>query len=192
MDPKTRESVTLILDRASEGRSRASEELLPIVYDELRRLAQWKMQRESPGHTLQATALVHEAYMRLVGGDEETSWDNRRHFIAAAAEAMRRILIERARRVGRVKRGGAHERASSEALDAVASPVSDFRPGDLFDLDEALTRFEAVDEEAALIAKLRHLAGYSVREVADFLGVSERSVVRKWAYARAWLLRELS
>lgn len=190
-DPDARGTVTLILDRARSGDSGASEELLPIVYQELRRLAQWRMSREAPGHTLQATALVHEAYLRLVGGDGETTWENRRHFIGAAAEAMRRILIERARSKARLKRGGEYGRESASALDAIASPAGETDPADLLSLDQALTRLEAEDPEAALIAKLRHLSGYPVREIADALGVSERSVVRKWSLARAWLLREL-
>ncbi len=190
--PSAAETVTLILERLDRGDSNASAELLPIVYKELRRLAQWRMNREAPGQTLQATALVHEAYLRLIGPDGQATWENRRHFIGAAAEAMRRILIERARAKSRLKRGGDYEKQSASALDSIVTPVSETDPAELLSLDEALTRLEAEDEEAALVAKLRHLSGYSVKEVAEALGVSERSVVRKWSLARAWLLRELS
>ncbi len=191
LDQAAAETVTTIFSRAGES-ERASSELLPIVYKELRRLAQWRMNQEPPGHTLQATALVHEAYLRLVGGGPEVTWDNRRHFIAAAAEAMRRILIERARRHRRLKHGGEYAKQSASALDSIISPVAAADPAELLSLDAALTRLESEDEEVALIVKLRHLSGYSVREVAEALGVSERSVVRKWSLARAWLLRELS
>ena len=182
----------MLLERAGQGDPKASDELLPIVYQELRRLAQWRMSQEPRGHTLQATALVHEAYLRLVGTGGDVAWDSRRHFIAAAAEAMRRILIERARRKSRLKRGGEFEKVSVEGVDSIVTPVSDSDLAELLSLDEALTRLEAADPEAALTAKLRHLSGYSVREISELLGVSERTVVRKWSLARAWLLRELS
>ena len=192
LDPETRETVTLILDRANQDDPKAASELLPLVYKELRRLAQWRMQQEPPDHTLQATALVHEAYLRLVGDDAEVTWENKRHFIGAAAEAMRRILIERARRRSRLKRGAEYQHESADGLDSILSPIYESDPNELLDLDEALTRLESEDEQAALVVKLRHLSGYSVQEVADFLGISERSIVRKWSLARAWLLRELS
>jgi RNA polymerase sigma factor (TIGR02999 family) len=179
--------VTRILSTIDQGDPRAAEELLPLVYDELRRLAAQRLAQEKPGQTLQATALVHEAYLRLVGPDEDQRWDGRGHFFAAAAEAMRRILVEQARRKKALRRGG---RAVGQALredDRVSAPVSD----EVLDLDEALRKFESVDRQAAQVVKLRIFAGMTIEESAQALGVSTRTADRSWAYARAWLSREL-
>ncbi len=180
-------AVSRVLDALSRGEPRAAEELLPLVYAELRRLAAAKLARESPGQTLQATALVHEAYLRLVGPDPAAHWDGQGHFFAAAAEAMRRILVESARARKRLKRGGDVARLDLD-LDQVADV--DFE-GNLLDVDEALTRLGAVDSRAAEVVKLRVFAGRTVKEVAGLLGVSSRTVDNLWAYARAWLLAEL-
>jgi len=177
--------VTTILQAIREGDTDASDALLPLVYDELRRLARAKMAREPAGHTLQPTALVHEALLRLVQ-DEKVRWNGRGHFFGAAAEAMRRILIERARRKGRIKHGGNHRR---EALGDVSSPEDD--PLDVLALDEAIDRLAAIDERKARIVKLRFFAGLSVEETAGALDLSASTVKSDWSYARAWLYREL-
>ena len=179
--------VTRLLDAAAAGDSRAAADLLPLVYDELRKLAAARMAAEAPGHTLQPTALVHEAYLRLVGPADGSRWDGRGHFFAAAAEAMRRILVEQARRKKALRRGG---RAVGQVLredDRVSAPVSD----EVLDLDEALRKFESVDRQAAQVVKLRIFAGMTIEESAQALGVSTRTADRSWAYARAWLSREL-
>lgn len=169
------------------GIAGASAELLPLVYEELRRLARARMAHERPGHTLTPTALVHEAYLRLVG-DSELTWANRAHFFAAAAEAMRRILIERARRAARVKHGGGHLRVTlDEALMGQEAASDDFLA-----LDEALDRLETQDAAMAAVVKLHQFAGLSLEETAAALGTSERTVSRRWTAARAWLKRELS
>jgi RNA polymerase sigma factor (TIGR02999 family) len=179
--------VTRILADIEQGDPRAAEKLLPLVYDELRKLAAQKMAQENPGQTLQATALVHEAYLRLVGGEKAKLWDGRGHFYAAAAEAMRRILVDSARRRQSVKRGGGRQRESlDEAL--LAAPDA---PVDLLALDEALSRLETDDPRAAGLVKLRYFAGLTIREAADALGVSPRTADDIWAYARAWLFRAL-
>lgn len=174
--------VTRLLQGASAGDDRAAAELLPLVYGELRSLAKARMLRERPGQTLQATALVHEAYLRLLG--DEASWSNRGHFFAAAAEAMRRILVEQARRKARLKHGGEFRRTASGPED-----IGFDGPGDveLLDLDEALTRLEALDESMASVVKLRYFAGLTVEETAAALDVSPRAVNRHWTAARAWL-----
>jgi len=165
----------------------AAEDLLPLVYDELRSLARARMARERPGQTLQPTALVHEAYLRLTG-DASPSWDGQGHFFAAAAEAMRRILIERARRVGRHKRGAGHRRVTlGEGLLRVEPPLDH-----ALALDQALERLEARDPRMAAVVKLRHFAGLTVEETALATGASERTVKRLWTAGRAWLHRELS
>jgi RNA polymerase sigma factor (TIGR02999 family) len=179
--------VTYILSAIEQGDPHAAEQLLPLVYDELRRLAAQKLAQEKPGQTLQATALVHEAYLRLVGAERAVDWDSRGHFFAAAAEAMRRILVEQARRKKALRRGG---RAVGQILredDRVAAPVSD----EVLDLDEALSKLEAADRQAAQVVKLRIFAGMTLEESARALGVSTRTADRSWAYARAWLSREL-
>jgi RNA polymerase sigma factor (TIGR02999 family) len=194
--------VTRILSAIEHGDPQAAEQLLPLVYDELRQLAAQKMAQEKPGQTLQATALVHEAYLRLVtppksppskGGDKGgVNWNSRGHFFAAAAEAMRRILIEKARRKGRSKHGGDRQRLELDEALAVAG-VSD--PGyneDLLGLDVALTRLESADPLAAKLVKLRFFAGLNMPEAAQALGISLRTAERNWTYAKSWLHRELS
>jgi RNA polymerase sigma factor (TIGR02999 family) len=179
--------VTQIMTALQQGRRQAAEELLPLVYEELRRLAACYMARERPGLTLQATALVHEAYLRLVGA-EEPRWEGRRHFFAAAAEAMRRILIEVARQKNRPKHGGGLERTDLQGLQLADVPPSE----ELLALDEALKHLAAVDPETAELVKLRFFAGLTEGQAAELLGISRRTAAREWAYARAWLYRELS
>lgn len=180
--------VTQILHAIAGGDPSAASQLLPLVYDELRRLAAHRLAHQTPGQTLQPTALVHEAYLRLVSDPDGHDWDNRGHFFAAAAEAMRRILVEDARRKGRVKHGGGFARRDLDAADQAAVPeVSE----DLLALDEALTKLAAADPQAAQLVQLRYFAGLSIPEAAQALGVSPRSADRLWAYARAWLLREV-
>ena len=180
--------VSRILEEVSQGKREAAGELLPIVYEELRRLAARKMVQEKPGQTLNATALVHEAYLRLLGPEQidQDQWEGRKHFFAAAAEAMRRILIEAARRKGRVKHGGERKKIP---LDDVASVE---RSEELLALDEALTKLAENDPEAAEVVKLRYFVGMSVEEAAEALGISRATANRQWAYARAWLKCELS
>lgn len=179
--PEPNRQVTQILEALAAGESQAAEQLLPLVYGELRRVAAAQLRHERPGQTLQATALVHEAYLRLVGG--ETSWENRRHFFAAAAEAMRRILIDRARRKRRVRHGGGRQRVELEADQlAIDAPSVD-----LLALDEALDRLAAEDPQKAELVKLRFFAGLDEQEAADVLGISRSTAARHWAYARAWL-----
>jgi RNA polymerase sigma factor (TIGR02999 family) len=177
------------LEAIAAGEPREAERLLPLVHDELRRLASARLARESPGQTLQATALVHEAYLRLVGTDPEKPWDGRGHFFAAAAEAMRRILIDRARDRKRIKRGGGRVR---RGLDLESLVRDDAPPDDLIDLDEALSHLSDVDPRAALLVKLRLFAGLSLDEAASSLGVVRRTAERDWAFARAWLFRRLN
>ena len=172
---------------AEPGDPQAAERLLPLVYDELRRLASRRLERESPGQTLQATALVHEAYLRLVGSDPGRRWDGRAHFFAAAAEAMRRILVDRARDRRRLKRGGGLERVD---LDLGSVPLD--APGDdLIDLDEALTELGREDPLCARLVALRFFAGMTQAEAAEALGLARRTADRHWAYARAWLYERL-
>jgi RNA polymerase sigma factor (TIGR02999 family) len=179
--------VTQILSRLEAGESAAANELLPQVYDELRELAAVRLRHEKPGQTLQATALVHEAYLRLVDGDADQPWDNRGHFFAAAAEAMRRILVEHARRRGSLKRGGQFARLDN--CDLVAADGDD--PLDLLALDEALDALEAEAPDKARLVKLRYFAGCSLEDAAQMLGVSRATAQRNWAYARAWLFGRL-
>jgi RNA polymerase sigma factor (TIGR02999 family) len=179
--------VTRILSAIERGDPHAADQLLPLVYDELRRLAACELARETPGQTLQPTALVHEAYLRLVGEAEGPHWDNRGHFFAAAAQAMRRILVEIARGKQAVKRGGDRARADLD-VDQVAIP--EVRE-DLLALDEALDRLAVADPEAARLVQLRYFAGLTLAEAAGVLGVSPRTADRLWAYARAWLLEAL-
>ena len=179
--------VTRILSALEQGEPQAAEQLLPLVYDELRQLAAQKLAQEKPGQTLQATALVHEAYLRLVDQERAPHWNSRGHFFAAAAEAMRRILVERARARGSLKRGGGRERLDLDDL-TFASPE---RPDDLLALDEALAGLAAVEPQAAELVHLRYFAGQTMSAAADMLGLSLRSTHRLWAYAKAWLLQEL-
>lgn len=183
--------VTQMLRDIERGDSRASAALLPVVYEELRKLAQARLARERPGQTLQATALVHEAYLRLVGPEEdgEVNWDSRGHFFAAAAEAMRRILVDRARARGAKKRGGSARRLT---LDTATLIVDNEVPAELADLDEALTRFETEDPQKAMLVKLRFFGGLTLRQAADALGLAPTTADRHWAYARAWLFNALS
>ena len=179
--------VTRILDAIQQGDRKAADALLPLVYDELRRLAAHRMADEAPGQTLQATALVHEAWLRL-GGDDQPSWQNRAHFFAAAAQAMRRILIDNARRKNYLRHGGGAERVNLDGLDLAAS-VGDEQ---LLALNEALDHLAAHDATKAQVVKLRFFAGLTNEQVARVLGVSEPTVKRHWAYARAWLFREMN
>ena len=203
--------VTRILSQIDAGDPKAAEQLLPLVYDELRKLAAAKLAQEKPGQTLQATALVHEAYLRLVGGGGEArdsglgtressnaapapdpqplapAFSSRGHFFAAAAEAMRRILIESARRRHQVKRGGGRERVDLDAVDA----ASRITPDQLLALDETLTLLESQDKGAADVFKLRYFTGCSVEEAAELLGISRATAYRHWTFARAWLIGQL-
>ena len=178
--------VTLLLDAIQQGDSNAAERLLPLVYEELRHLAAHKMAREASGQTLQATALVHEAWLRLAGSSHQ-EWQNRGHFFAAAAEAMRRILIERARAKGRQRRGGGRERVALDDVTLAAADNNDT----VLAIHEALDRLALQDETKAQIVKLRYFAGLSHQEIAGALGVSEPTVRRHWAFARSWLYAEL-
>ena len=179
--------VTRILSAIEQGDPRAAEQLLPLVYDELRKLAARRLAHEKPGQTLQATDLVHEAYLRLVGPDPAPSWDSRGHFFAAAAEAMRRILVENARRKKRMRHGGGRQQVELDvALLAIDSPVDD-----LLAVNEALEQLAGVDQQAAEMVKLRYFAGMSTEQASELLGISERTGYRTWAFARAWLFRRL-
>jgi RNA polymerase sigma factor (TIGR02999 family) len=179
--------VTQILSEIEHGDPAAAERLLPLVYDELRKLAAAKLANEKPGQTLQATALVHEAYLRLVGGERTQQWDNRWHFFAAAAEAMRRITINRARDKKRIKRGGNFQRINLEQAEIALDSDGD----DVIALDEALSELQRQDKVAAQVVKLRFFAGLKQREVAAALGLSLRTVERQWAFAQAWLYDRL-
>ena len=181
--------VTRLLNDAASGDARAAAELLPLVYDELRRLARQKMGQERAGHTLQATALVHEAYLRLVDGNTARSWEGRWHFFAAAAEAMRRILVDQARHRGRIKRGGGATRQRID-LENVALAVNE-PPEELLAVDEGLTALAAGHPEKAQLVKLRYFAGLTIEEAAEAMGTSTATANRQWAYARAWLFRYL-
>jgi RNA polymerase sigma factor (TIGR02999 family) len=179
--------VTHLLDAAAAGDRHAAADLLPLVYDELRKLAAARIAAEGPGQTLQATALVHEAYLRLVGGEEPRDWNGRGHFFAAAAEAMRRILVDNARRKQADKHGGDRVR-----VDLPEGLAAEGRSDDLVALDEALTRLEGHDPDAARLVKLRYFAGLSHQDAAEAIGISRGAADRLWALARAWLLRQLS
>ena len=180
-------NVTRILCAIEHGDTQAAERLLPLVYDELRRLAAQKLAREQPGQTLQATALVHEAYLRLVDSESASAWDSRGHFFAAAAQAMRRILIDRARRKQRPKHGGDRRRLE---LDS-AFPANDASPDALLAIDEALQKLEREFPEQARLVALRHYAGCSLQQVAEVMGISRATAKRHWAFARAFLYGEL-
>ena len=180
--------VTRILSDLAHGDAHAAGQLLPLVYEELRKLAAVRMAEEAPGNTLNATALVHEAYLRLVTPADAVRWDNRGHFFAAAAEAMRRLLVENARRKRRLKRGGDRRRVSLEAAESLVQEPSE----DLLALDEALTRLTAHDPIKAEVVKLRFFAGLTMPEVAQSLGLSLATAERYWTYARTWLYAELA
>src|SRR5262249_30935618 len=178
--------VTRILSAVEAGDPRAAEQLLPLVYDELRQLAAVRVAQESPGQTLQATALVHEAYVRLVDAERVQTWDGRGHFFAAAAEAMRRILIDRARRRQSQKRGGDRRKVELDA-GALLAPADDNAAEDLLALDQALKQFEVEDPAKARLVKLRYFAGLSLKDAAEALGISVATAKRHWIYARSWM-----
>jgi len=180
--------ITHILSAIEQGDPHAADQLLPLVYDELRKLAAQKLAQEKPGQTLEATALVHEAYLRLVDVDKAQQWDSRGHFFAAAAEAMRRILVDNARWKRRPKHGGDRKRVDLDAAAPIAQSCAD----DLVELDEALSRLETTDAVAARLVKLRYFAGLSMPQAAEVLRISLRTAERNWNYARIWLHRELS
>jgi RNA polymerase sigma factor (TIGR02999 family) len=177
------DDVTRILSAIEQGDPKAAEQLLPLVYDQLRRLAARRLSQERPGQTLQATALVHEAFLRLVDADCARRWENRRHFFAAAAEAMRRILIENARRKRSARHGGGRARVDLDEADL----VSRAEPDELLDLDDALAVLSGEDPDAAQLVRLRLFAGLSVEQAAEVLGVSRAGAYQQWTYARAWL-----
>ncbi len=180
--------VTRLLSAIDQGDSRAAEKLLPLVYDELRQLAKAKMVHEPPGQSLQATALVHEAWLRLVGPrGEERDWQTRGHFFSAAAESMRRILVESARRRGRLKRGGQRKREEIDLIEIAAPQPRE----DLLELDVALNKLAGIDSQAVALVELKYFAGLTLSEAAQALHISPRSADRLWAYAKAWLRDEL-
>jgi RNA polymerase sigma factor (TIGR02999 family) len=180
--------VTRLLDAAASGDRQAAADLLPVVYEELRKLAAARMAAESPDQTLQPTALVHEAYLRLVGPADNARWDNRGHFFAAAAEAMRRMLVERARRKKSAKHGGGHRRIDADTVAIAAPGIND----DVVAIDEALDRLAAVDRVKADLVKLRFFAGLTIEEAAEALGISSATAKRYWAYSRAWLYQQVA
>ncbi len=180
--------VTRILEAIEGGDGKATEELLPLVYEELRLLAAQKLSYEQPGQTLQSTALVHEAYLRMVG-DKRESWDGRGHFFAAAAEAMRRILVENARRKKSLKHGGRHDRV--DLSETVAGPDHNTDIDGLLALDEAIEQLSQIDPARAEVVKLRYFAGLTIEQTAKSLGISAATAKRYWDYARAWLIREI-
>ena len=179
--------VTQILSRIESGDPSAAEQLLPLVYDELRKLAAARIAQERPGQTLQPTALVHEAYLRLTGGEKETEWESRRHFFAAAAEAMRRILVERARRRAAIRHGGELRRL--ELGDDMI--IDTQRAAELLALDEALAELECHDVQAAQVVKLRYFVGLSHQEAADAMNITRRVADRLWLVAKTWLFKQL-
>lgn len=179
--------VTRILSAIEQGDPHAASQLLPLVYDELRKLAAQRLAHEKPGQTLQATSLVHDAYIRLVDTERVQHWNSRGHFFAAAAEAMRRILVENARRKRRIKRGGDRARIDVDGIEIAAPERSD----DLIALDEALELLAAADPQAAELVKLRYFAGLTIEQAADSLGVSSRTASFLWHYARTWLLDKI-
>jgi len=179
--------VTCILDRVHRGDPKAAEELLPLVYQELRRVAAARMAAQSPGHTLQPTALVHEAWLRLVGDQGDARYQSRLHFFRAAAEAMRHILIDRARRKQAVRHGGDQQRVDADDLEIAAPADND----ELLAVNEALARLAAIDSAKAELVKLRYFVGMTIEEAATALGISEPTAKRRWALARAWLFNEI-
>lgn len=180
--------VTRILSQINSGDPVAAKALFPLVYEELRRIAASQMARENPGQTLQTTALVNEAYLRLAGKEGDAEFANRRHFFAAAAEAMRRILVDQARRKQSLKHGGDHGRVDFEDVVAIAPEARE----DLVALDRALTKLKAVSPESASLVELRYFTGLTLAQIADMQEASERTLQRKWTFARAWLHREIS
>jgi RNA polymerase sigma factor (TIGR02999 family) len=182
------DAITHVLNAIDQGDPHAAEQLLPLVYDELRKLAAQRLAQEKPGQTLQATALVHEAYLRLVGGGHEENWNGRGHFFAAAAEAIRRILVEQARRKQSAKHGGGWERIELDEDHAPADRAADR----LLDLDRVLTRLREVEPVSARLVELRYFAGLTMEQAAAALGLPLRTAERNWTFARTWLHRELS
>lgn len=182
-------SVTQILNAARSGAPEAAGQLLPLIYDELRRLAAQRLEQERPGQTLQATALVHEAYLRLVDVDEQQQFDSRGHFFAAAAEAMRRILVENARRKQRVRHGGDRDRVPLDESAVAVEPADE--KVNLLELDAALARFAGDEPRKAELVKLRYFVGMSEQEAADVLGISRPTAARWWAFSRAWLYEQM-
>jgi RNA polymerase sigma factor (TIGR02999 family) len=182
--------ITRILSAVGQGDPHAAEQLLPLIYDELRNLAAHKMAQEAPGQTLQATALVHEAYLRVVGGDNDQQWDSRRHFFAAAAEAMRRILIDQARHKHSAKGGGSRQRVPLDDVEPLVVPAGE-PAADLLALDEALQQLEAEHPIKAQLVKLRYFTGVSLADAARLLDVSPATAKRYWVYARSWLYGKL-
>jgi RNA polymerase sigma factor (TIGR02999 family) len=180
--------VTQLIEAIAHGHQQSTEKLLPLVYDELRRLAAGRLASERPGQTLQATALVHEAYLRLVGDDGGPQWNGRAHFFGAAAEAMRRILVDAARRKGRVKRGGQSQREEVELDGLAVEPTGD----ELLAVNELLAELAEYDSAKAELVKLRFFAGFTLAEAAEILGISAATADRHWAYARAWLADRLA
>ena len=180
--------ITEVLDAIARSEPSAADRLLPLVYEELRKLAANKLAQEAPGQTLQPTALVHEAYLRVAGANEMVRWDHRGHFFAAAAEAMRRILIDNARRKQRPKHGGGRRRA----LGAIAAPRPETSAEDLLDLDEALNKLAQENPARAELVKLRFYAGLTMPEIAEVMGISLATAERHWTYARTWLYAELA
>jgi len=187
IDPHSAAEVTRLLEHAATGDPSAAEQLLPLVYDKLKSLAKRNMRHERPDHTLQATALVHEAFVRLVDHPDSREWAGRQHFFAAAAEAMRRILIENARSKRRLKRGGDAQRIT---LDALELSVDD-PPEDLLALEEALSELETKQPANAQLVKLRYFAGLTMEQAAEAMGISVRTAGRNWSYARAWLFARI-
>lgn len=179
--------VTRMLEEIRNGSRQASEEFLPLVYEELRKLAAHRIAQENPGGTLQATALVHEAYLRLIGSGEQESWDNRGHFFAAAAESMRRILVDAARRKARLKRGGDRQRQEL-VEDAIVAPGD---ATEVLAVHEALDKLEKSNEEAFQLVRLRYFAGLTIPDTAAAIGISPRKANQVWAYAKAWLMSEI-
>lgn len=179
--------ITLVLEAMGRGERRASEDLLPLVYNDLRRHAAARMAREAPAQTLQPTALVHEAWLRMVGKDQDRTWQNRAHFFGAAAEAMRRILIENARRKSRLKRWGGQQRLDIDKIDLAETTPEE----NILLINEALEQLELLDPERARIVVLKFFGGHTNREVATSLGLAERTIERQWAYAKAWLFRHI-
>jgi RNA polymerase sigma factor (TIGR02999 family) len=179
--------VTQILSQIEDGDPSAAEQLLPLVYDELRKLAAAKLANEKPGQTLQATALVHDAYIRLVDVEKAQHWDSRGHFFAAAAEAMRRILVQKVRRKGRQKHGGDHKRQDFNDVEIVEPST----PEEILAVHEALDKLESINQAATQLVKLRYFAGMTIPQAAESLGISPRKANQLWAYARAWLLAEM-
>lgn len=189
MERSGEHEVTMALRAAADGDAHAAARLLPLVYDELRQLAAARLRGTPPGNTLQATALVHEAYLKLVAGTAgDPGWESRRHFFGAAANAMRNILVDQARRKGRVRHGGDRRRVGAEQAELAVEDA----PGDLLALDEALKRLEADDPRKGQIVMLRYFAGMTNAQIAELLEVSERTVEREWRFARSWLQRELA